>query len=128
MVAYGALSRGLLTGTLPEKLDPTDFRAHLPRFQGEARASNQRLVDGLNRLAGELGCTAAQRAVAWVLQRGDDIAALVGTTHPGRLAENLAAFEVRMTSDVRAALEDLFAPGAITGTRYPEAQMGLVAG
>ncbi len=45
VTAYGVLSRGLLSGSRPT--GRTDFRAHLPRFTGENRERNQRLVDAL---------------------------------------------------------------------------------
>jgi aryl-alcohol dehydrogenase-like predicted oxidoreductase len=46
ILAYGALSRGLLSGTItnPSKLEVTDFRRHLPRFEGANLEKNMRLV------------------------------------------------------------------------------------
>ena len=47
-VPFSPLGRAFLTGTLDvETLSPRDFRRSLPRFQGEAIARNQRLVDAL---------------------------------------------------------------------------------
>ena len=51
VTAYGVLSRGLLSGSVPTA--STDFRAHLPRFTGENRAQNDRLVGTLRALAAE---------------------------------------------------------------------------
>ena len=45
VTAYGVLSRGLLSGSTPASQG--DFRAHLPRFTGENRERNQKLVDAL---------------------------------------------------------------------------------
>ena len=58
VTAYGVLSRGLLTGSVPAAMG--DFLAHLPRFTGENGARNRALVEELNRMAAERGLTAAQ--------------------------------------------------------------------
>jgi len=127
IVAYGALSRGLLTAALPSTFAPHDFRAHAPRFQGTNLERNRRQVERLKSLAERIGCTPAQLAIAWVLARGDDIVALIGTTKRARLAENLAALDVRLAPADVAELDALFAPGAIAGERYDERQMTIVA-
>src|SRR3954467_10871096 len=51
VTAYGVLSRGLLSGSKPAARG--DFRAPLPRFSGENGERNRRLVEALERLAGE---------------------------------------------------------------------------
>lgn len=128
IVVYGALSRGLLSGAVQGPFDARDFRAHLPRFQGENLEHNLAKVRRLQDIAQALGCSAAQLAIAWVLDRGEDIVALVGTTHPGRLLENLGALQVRLGAAERQELDAVFAAGALAGTRYPAEQMGGVAG
>src|SRR4051794_19973211 len=65
VTAYGVLSRGLLSGSTPT--GPGDFRAHLPRFTGENRERNQKLVDALHAIAAEKKVTPVQLATAWVL-------------------------------------------------------------
>src|SRR4051794_19181651 len=49
VLAYGALSRGLLTGSVTEtrQLSPKDFRRHIPRFQGANLQRNQELENAL---------------------------------------------------------------------------------
>ena len=42
IVAYGVLSRGLLTGELTGQFAPGDFRAHAPRFTGENFEANKK--------------------------------------------------------------------------------------
>jgi aryl-alcohol dehydrogenase-like predicted oxidoreductase len=127
IVAYSPLCRGLLSGALEGCFAPTDFRAHAPRFQGEKLAGNLAKAGELRAIAQSLGVTPSQLAIAWVLDRGKDIAALAGTTRPDRLRENLGALALRLTDAERAALDRAFGPAAIAGERYPAAQMGLVA-
>jgi aryl-alcohol dehydrogenase-like predicted oxidoreductase len=62
ITAYGVPSRGLLSGSTPTPQG--DFRAHLPRFTGENRERNQRLIDALQKLAVEKDVSASQLAIA----------------------------------------------------------------
>jgi hypothetical protein len=71
VTAYGVLSRGLLSGSKPTSAQ--DFRAHLPRFSGENRERNQRLIDALQKLASMKDVTVSQLAIAWVLAKGHNI-------------------------------------------------------
>ncbi len=118
VVAYGAMSRGLLTDSLQNQFEPGDFRAHAPRFSGDNLKNNLERVETLKSMAARKGRTAAQLAVAWVLSRGDDIVPLVGTTKRSRLAENLGALEVKFDAADLSELETVFAPGVMSGERY----------
>src|SRR6185369_6699732 len=118
VVAYGALTRGLLTGTLDGRFAPQDFRAHNPRFQGDNFVQNMRRVDALRNIAARIGGTPAQLAIAWVMSRGKDVVTLVGTSKRKRLAENLEAANLQLHADVLAELDELFGPDAIAGERY----------
>jgi aryl-alcohol dehydrogenase-like predicted oxidoreductase len=125
MTAYGVLSRGLLSGHWsPQRaLDPHDFRAMAPRFQGENLERNLALVERLRGVAQEQGGTVAQVAIAWALARGEDIVPLVGARRRERLHEALGALEVRLDDDVVARIEDALPVGAAAGARYADAQM-----
>ena len=65
------------------------------------------------------GCTPAQMAVAWLLTRGDDVFPLIGMSQRTRLAENLAVLDIRLDAADLDGLDTAFAPGAISGERYP---------
>lgn len=125
LVAYGVLSRGLLSGDVAsaEALAPGDFRAHSPRFQGENLERNLRLVDALREVAAQTGLTVAQLAFAWVLSRGDDVVPLIGTKRRDRLADALGALDARLGPDDLALLERAVPAEAVAGTRYPAAAM-----
>jgi len=126
IVAYGVLSRGLLSGELTGQFAPTDFRAHAPRFTGENFEKNRTKVGLLQDLANKKGFTASQMALAWVLHQGDDILPLFGTTKKERLKENMEASEIKLTADELDLLDQLFPEGAFAGTRYATPQMGMV--
>lgn len=126
IVAYGVLSRGLLSGELTGSFSPADFRAHAPRFTGENFEANKQKVALLQDIAGQKGCTASQLALAWVLHQGDDILPLFGTTKKSRLQENLDAAGIRLTKEELDLLDKTFPEGAFAGTRYAAPQMGMV--
>ena len=128
ITAYGVLSRGLISGhwTRDRALTPGDFRAHSPRFQGEALRHNLELVDALAAVAAARGATVAQVAIAWVLSRGDDVVPLIGARNRERLAESLAARDVPLDADDLAAVEAAVPPGAAAGDRYAAAQMAIL--
>jgi aryl-alcohol dehydrogenase-like predicted oxidoreductase len=121
VTAYGVLSRGLLSGS--KTTAPGDFRAYLPRFSGDNRERNQRLVEALQILAAEKGATASQLAVAWVLSKDQAIVPLIGARTRTQLSESLAALDVRLSPSEIARIEEAIPASAVAGTRYDEHQM-----
>ncbi|WP_262708851.1 aldo/keto reductase [Flaviaesturariibacter flavus] len=126
IVAYGVLSRGLLSGELTGQFAPSDFRAHAPRFSGENFEENKRKVSQLQELARQKGCTPSQLALAWVLHQGSDILPLFGTTKKSRLQENIHAADIVLTKEELDWLDKTFPEGSFAGTRYAAPQMGMV--
>ena len=120
LVPYSPLGRGLLTGAVTQTPEEGDSRATglFPRFQGEALQANLALVDQVRGLAGELGCTPGQLALAWVLAQGEDVAPIPGTKRVKYLEENLGATEVSLTAADLAALEAAVPREAVVGDRY----------
>ena len=121
VTAYGVLSRGLLAGSQPA--GKSDFRSYLPRFSGDNRTRNQRLVETLQSLARDKGATATQLAIAWVLAKGKTIVPLVGARKRPQLEESLGALRVALSAEDLARLEAAIPPSAVAGTRYGEEQM-----
>jgi aryl-alcohol dehydrogenase-like predicted oxidoreductase len=126
VTAYGVMSRGLLDAVTARSLDASDPRARFPRFQGENLARNRELVQALDETAGQMGATAAQVALAWVLSRGDTIIPLIGTKRTQRLHESLAALDLRLTETDLARIESAVPAGQVAGSRYDAAQMGVL--
>lgn len=119
-VAFSPLGRAFLTGTLRDvsTLAPGDIRRAMPRFEPEAYAKNLTLLDGVAKLAAEVGCSMAQLALAWTLAKAPHIVAIPGTTRLAHLAENFAALDVRLSADVVAALDELINEKTVVGARY----------
>jgi len=128
LVAYSPLGRGMLAGWSKDwKADGFDFRALMaPRFKGEALEHNLALVEEIATGASDLDATAGQVALAWVLQRADNIVAIPGTTKLANLKQNLGAAEVKLTPTAIARLDALAAK--VKGERYDESGMKGVNG
>lgn len=128
LVPYSPLGRGFLTGQIRkfEDLADDDYRRQSPRFQGENFQRNLDLVERVGDIAREKKCTPAQLALAWVLAQGPDVVPIPGTKHRKYLSENIGALEVMLTSDDLTRIEEVAAPGAFSGARYPESMMALV--
>ena len=127
-VPYSPLGRGFLTGRFQSTgdLGEKDFRKFHPRFLQENLQKNLRLVEGIQQIAQEKGCTPAQLALAWVLAQGDDLVPIPGTKKRAYLDQNLDALDVVLTSADRQRLDEIAPRGITAGTRYPEAHMKAV--
>ncbi|HTV03285.1 MAG TPA: aldo/keto reductase [Luteitalea sp.] len=122
--AYGVLSRGLLSGSRPS--GPGDYRAHLPRFEGENGARNQPLVATLTALAAERGVSSSQLAIAWVLARQPWVVPVIGARTRAQLAESLGSLDVRLDAADLARLEEAVPADAAAGTRYDRHHMAAL--
>ena len=63
----------------------------------------------LSDVAGRLGATPMQVALAWLLQRAPNILLIPGTSSVGHLRENLAAADLKLSADTVATLDRIAA-------------------
>lgn len=130
VVAYSPLGRGFLAGNFRSlnELPAGDARRNQPRF-GEANvAHNQKIADAVRELATRKGCTPAQIALAWLFAQGADILPIPGTKRRERLAENVAAVDVKLSSGELAELNAKVNTLGVQGERYPPAMMTALNG
>ncbi len=120
-VAFAPLARGFLTSVdiVPEDLSDKDIRRTLPRFLEPHFAENCKLLAQFRTVADEAGCTPAQLALAWVLQRGENIHAIPGTTSIDHLEEDWRALDVELSGETYARVEALVNQDTVSGPRYP---------
>jgi aryl-alcohol dehydrogenase-like predicted oxidoreductase len=124
-VPYSPLGKGFLTGKIrsTDLFDKSDFRASNPRFTGENFERNLAIADEVAAIAGDVGATPAQVAIAWLLTKGDDIAPIPGTKRVERLEENVGADAVELTAEQVAKLDNLT---PASGEHHNEAQMDMI--
>jgi aryl-alcohol dehydrogenase-like predicted oxidoreductase len=120
-VAFSPVARGFLTGTLRDvsTLDTKDIRRAMPRFAPDNYAQNLKLLAGFESLAAQAGCTPAQLALAWLLQQGENIIPIPGTTQLSHLADNLQAASLQVPEALLHQCGDLINPQTVIGARYP---------
>lgn len=119
-VPFAPLGKGFLTGKLDAKtvFAKDDFRSAVPRFQADALAANQVLVDLVAAIASEKSQTPAQIALAWLLAQRPWIVPIPGTTKLHRLEENLGGAAVELTGDDLARIKDALGRIELQGERY----------
>jgi aryl-alcohol dehydrogenase-like predicted oxidoreductase len=120
-VAYSPLGRGFLAGnfTRAKDLPDSDHRRSHPRFQDGAADRNAALVAAIGSVAQQLGATAAQVAIAWVLSRSPRVVTIPGPGVNGIAAVAAAAAPHRRAGGGRggraASSGDDEDPGPVTG-------------
>ena len=128
LVAYSPLGRGFLGGRF-RKLDDlaaNDWRRTNPRFAGENFEKNLALADRITELAARKRCTPAQLALAWMLNRRDDVVPIPGTSNLQRVEENALAADIELSDREIDAIEQATPKGAVLGTRYDASGIGLL--
>jgi aryl-alcohol dehydrogenase-like predicted oxidoreductase len=118
MVPYSPLGRGLLTARLTSaSIAGSDFRRGDPRFEGADLDRNLSQVAALRGIAGDLGMTPGQLALAWLLAQGPDVVPIPGTRRVDQLAENVAAADLELGADDLRRLDDTVPRSAWAGDR-----------
>jgi aryl-alcohol dehydrogenase-like predicted oxidoreductase len=127
-VAYSPLGRGFLSGQFrkPEDIPADDWRRNSPRFQGENFHRNLELVKRIEEIAREKKATPSQLALAWVLSRGKDVVPIPGTKRRKYLEENVAALQIRLSSEDLRRIDQVAPRGVAAGDRYAAASMRAV--
>jgi aryl-alcohol dehydrogenase-like predicted oxidoreductase len=119
VLAWSPLGRGVLTGKYRAGT-PADSRAaseHFARFvEPYLTADAARVVTAVCTAAEGLGLAPLDVALSWVLDRPGVTAGIVGARTAGQLAGALAAADVRLPAEIRAALDEVSPPAA----GYPE--------
>jgi aryl-alcohol dehydrogenase-like predicted oxidoreductase len=128
LVPFCPLGRGFLTGEVKraEEYPQGDFRRTDPRYQGENFDANMQAARAVRDIAAANGAKPGQIALAWILQKGDDIVPIPGTKHRHYLEENVAAASIKLGAADVQALDAALDPAKISGKRYADWIMATV--
>ena len=120
LVPFCPLGRGFLTGEVKraEEYPEGDFRRTDPRYQGEHYDTNVKAAGMVHEIAASMHAKPGQIALAWLLQKGEDIVPIPGTKRRKYLEENVAAQSVRLDPAQMKTLDDALAPEKVSGKRY----------
>jgi voltage-dependent potassium channel beta subunit len=110
LTTWSPLASGLLTGKYRTGIPP-DSRGAIPRMKFLApaltdKAANE-AVARLARIAGDIGCTVSQLAIAWCARNPRVSTVITGASRVAQVKENMGAAEVlaKLTPDVMQAIE-----------------------
>jgi aryl-alcohol dehydrogenase-like predicted oxidoreductase len=128
LVPFSPLGRGFLTGETKraEEYPEDDYRRNDPRYQGLNYDANVKATQMVRDIAQGLNTTPGQIALAWLLQKGDDIVPIPGTKRRKYLAENVAAAAVKLDDLQMRALDDALTSERVSGPRYSEKMMAMI--
>jgi aryl-alcohol dehydrogenase-like predicted oxidoreductase len=128
LVPFCPLGRGFLTGEVKraEEYPEGDFRRTDPRYQGENYDANVKAARMVHDIAAAKHAKPGQIALAWLLNKGEDIVPIPGTKRRKYLEENVAAETVQLDPAQMKVLDDALAPGKVSGKRYADWIMATI--
>ena len=112
---WSPLASGILTGKYNDGI-PSDSRLGHEKYswltrivEGEAGQRKLEVARGMVALAGDLGCTPSQLALAWCLKNPHVSTVITGASRPEQVVENMAALNVvaRLDDGVMARIEEI---------------------
>lgn len=109
---WAPLGQGVLTGKYTRadldlgagSMVDISSRKAINAMTGKLTAKNLDVADVVVEVAREIGCTAAQLAVAWTLQNPAVCSPVIGVRTPAQLEDNLGALAVDISADQLARL------------------------
>ncbi len=108
---WAPLGQGLLTGKYTRAdlgggdMDELGSRKAINAATGKLTARNLDIADRVVEIAGEIGCTPAQLALAWTLTHPAVASPVVGVRTPGQLEDNLGALALEIAPEQLARLD-----------------------
>lgn len=123
VATYEPLANGMLAGAIraPEDLarvvgeDYMEWPFWKRLFSPGRFERSQTVVDGMRAVAGSIGCTVAQLALAWNLRQPGVTATLAGSRNPVHVRENAEAASIELTEAQVAELDALIPLGPTFG-------------
>ncbi|HSR23750.1 MAG TPA: aldo/keto reductase family protein [Candidatus Eisenbacteria bacterium] len=119
-IVWSPIAQGVLTGKykpgaeLPAGSRATDENGGAETIKRWLQEHVLERVAELEPIAKEAGLSMAGLAVAWVLQNDNVSAAIIGASRPEQVADNVRAAGVRLDPELKARMDDVLAPVALT--------------
>jgi aryl-alcohol dehydrogenase-like predicted oxidoreductase len=122
-IVFSPVAQGVLTGKyqpgtqLPAGSRATDENGGANVISRWLREDVLERVQRLVPIAGDLGLTMAQLAVAWVLRNKNVASAIIGASRPEQVIENVKAAGVTLDEDVLSKIDELLGDVVTTDPR-----------
>lgn len=128
-VPFSPMGAGFLSGAYAPREQSEyvgdDVRRGITRFSKANMEANQPILDMLDRVAATKGCTKAQVALAWMLEKYDFLVPIPGARRISRMEENLGATRVHLNADEVAEIDEALAHLEVHGNRTDEDILAL---
>lgn len=130
-VPFAPLGRGFLAGSATDLsgFNEGDIRLGIarPRFEPNNFAANLKLLQPLQQLAEELGCTRAQLALAWLLASNEHaMIPIPGTCRLDHMVENFEAAQIELTPAQCQMFDQAINDELVSGARYSDPVMASI--
>jgi aryl-alcohol dehydrogenase-like predicted oxidoreductase len=115
VIPWSPLARGRLTRPWDQstaRLETDEFGRTLYAHTGDA---DRKVAEAVGEVAQARGVPRAQIALAWVLQKSEVTAPIVGATRLEQLDDAVAALSISLTEEEIKAVEAPYVPHAVTG-------------
>jgi len=127
VVPYNTLAQGFLSGNRER-----GGKTNTPRAARDdtaaawySRDEDFDVLDAVKKVAGELGVTNSQVALAWALQAPGVTSVIFGTSKVDHIDEAIRTLDVKLSAEQVAALEAPYKPRSIIGHEQPQARRML---
>jgi aryl-alcohol dehydrogenase-like predicted oxidoreductase len=117
VIPWSPLARGMLAGNRTRSGEKHTTRSETDPFTDflYGQPTDFDVVERVAEVAGELGVSPAQVALAWLLHKPGVTAPIVGATKPHHLEDAIAAEQLDLDDKEIARLEELYAPHPVLG-------------
>ncbi len=128
IIPWSPLAGGLLTGKYTRE-NPSPEGARYANVADNARLAARKtdelydVIEALQPVAKQKGCTLAQLTLAWCMHQPGVTSPIIGPRTMEQLEDNLGAVKVEITDEDRKAVDDLVPPGRMVAPFY-EADFG----
>jgi len=120
-IPWSPLGGGLLTGKYRSDHMPDEGRyldLEAKQWQMRLTPGAFEVVDKLDPIVSETGCTMAQLSLAWVLGRPGITSPIIGPRTMEQLEDNLGAIDVSITHDDLVKIDEIVPPGSNVSPFY----------
>jgi len=115
VIPWSPLAKGRLTRDWNEETARSGNDPVGTRMADSMQESDRIIVEKVAEIAAKRGISKAQVALAWVLQKSEVTAPIVGATKPHHLEDAVAAIDLKLTDEEIAELEAPYVPHEIWG-------------
>lgn len=115
VIPWSPLARGKLTRDWAETTKRAETDAVLKSIYANTEMQDRKVVEEVANIAAAKGVKRAQVAMAWLLQKPEITAPIIGVTKTSHLTDALGALEVTLSPEEVAALETPYMPHPVAG-------------